>query len=336
MGTKRVIGVRLSGRWAVGGLGVAAVLLAGVLGWRRRAALLGVLRARAALPSNCAQQGNVVTCKFSFTDAPDQTFKVPAAISSVNIVAVGAPGGAAGPRFPSPVPGGAGAVASGTLEVTGGQTLYVEVGGPGGDGFSGSEGGFNGGGPGDDAGHPGSGGGGGASDVRTTPMTGPVDPDSRLLVAGGGGGAGAAGGPPTVHGGGGGAAGEPGLEGTPLSSASLGAGGGGLPGTTSFYANGGAGGPGDAGANILPGEPGSGGGRGGGGGSTTTGGGGGAGGSGLYGGGQGGQGANQGSGGAFAGGGGGGGGSSLVPAGGSVIANTTGLPPQVTISYTVA
>jgi hypothetical protein len=26
----------------------------------------------------------------------------------------------------------------------------------------------------------------------------------------------------------------------------------------------------------------------------------------------------------------------LVPAGGSVIANTTGLPPVVTISYTVA
>ena len=75
-----------------------------------------------------------MSCQFSFTDAPDQTFKVPAGISSVDVVAVGAPGGAAGPRFPSPVPGGAGAVAKGSLKVTGGQTLYVEVGGPGGAG----------------------------------------------------------------------------------------------------------------------------------------------------------------------------------------------------------
>jgi hypothetical protein len=343
VGTQRVLRVKVSGRRGGRGLGSrwpAAVLAAAVLAlaWVLRRVLAGVLgvgRARAALPPNCTRSGNEVTCKFSFTGAPDQTFEIPAGVSSVNVVAVGAPGGGAGPRFPSPVPGGAGAVASGTLKVTGGQTLYVEVGGSGGDGWSGSEGGFNGGGPGDFAGHPGSGGGGGGSDVRTAPYSAGLDPDPRLLVAGGGGGAGAAGGPPTVPGGGGGAAGEQGLEGSPLSSSALGAGGGGLPGTTSWYANGGTGGTG-GGDNDLPGEQGGAGGLGGGGGGTTTGGGGGAGGGGLNGGGQGGQGARDPNAGAFAGGGGGGGGSSLVPAGGSVIANTTGLPPVVTISYTVA
>ena len=165
MGAERVLGVSASGRWDVGGLGwpwrvaglVAVVLLAGVV---------GVGRARAALPSNCSQKGGVVTCSFSFTNFPDQTFEVPAGISSVGIVAVGAPGGPTGPRFPSPTPGGAGAVASGTVRVTGGQTLYVEVGGAGDAGFTDSAGGFNGGGMGDTApgcGCPASGGGGGAS-----------------------------------------------------------------------------------------------------------------------------------------------------------------------------
>jgi Fibronectin type III domain len=302
----------------------AALLLAGVA---------GVGRARAALPSNCAQQGNDVTCKFSFTNAPDQTFKVPAGVSSVKVVAVGAPGGAAGPRFPSPTPGGAGAVASGTVSVAGGQTLYVEVGGAGDAGFTDSAGGFNGGGPGDTApgcGCPGSGGGGGASDVRTAPYSqfGVLTMDPRLLIAGGGGGAGAAANPPTVRGGAGGAAGQQGLGGTPVGS--LGAGGGGLPGSTSLTENGGTGGAG----GDIGGAMGSSGGRGGGGGGSTNGGGGGAGGGGLYGGGQGGEGAGDSNSGTLAAGGGGGGGSSLVPAGGSVSANTTGLAPQVTISYT--
>ena len=170
------------GVWA--GL-VAVVLLAGVV---------EVGRARAALPSNCSQKGGVVTCSFSFTNFPDQTFEVPAGISSVGIVAVGAPGGPTGPRFPSPTPGGAGAVASGTVRVTGGQTLYVEVGGAGDAGFTDSAGGFNGGGMGDTApgcGCPASGGGGGASDVRSAPYSAGLDPDPRLVVAGGGGGAGA-------------------------------------------------------------------------------------------------------------------------------------------------
>ena len=133
----------MAGRWDFGGLGwawrvaglVAAVLLAGVV---------GVGRARAALPSDCAQSGETVACTFSFTGFPDQTFEVPAGVSSVNVVAVGAPGGPAGPRFPSPTPGGAGAAASGVLSVTGGQTLYIEVGGAGDAGFTDSEGGLTG------------------------------------------------------------------------------------------------------------------------------------------------------------------------------------------------
>ena len=127
---------RLDPRWLL----IALLPLVGVF---------GVGQARAALPSNCDQSGTDVSCQFSFTGAPDQAFKVPAGIGSVDVVAVGAPGGASGPRFPSPVPGGPGALAKGSLTVTGGQTLYVEVGGPGDDGFETSAGGFNGGGTGD-------------------------------------------------------------------------------------------------------------------------------------------------------------------------------------------
>ena len=139
MGAERVTAGRLDGGgagwpWRVAGP-VVVVLLA---------AVVGVGRARAALPPNCSQNAEVVTCSFSFTNFPDQTFEVPAGISSVGVVAVGAPGGPAGPRFPSPTPGGAGAVASGTLSVTGGQTLYVNVGGAGDPGFTDSAGGLTG------------------------------------------------------------------------------------------------------------------------------------------------------------------------------------------------
>jgi hypothetical protein len=86
---------------------------------------------------------------------------------------------------------GRGAVVSGVVSVTPGQVLYVEVGGTGGL----PAGGFNGGG------ESGSalldprlaqdGGGGGASDVRTVPMSaGVISLTSRLIVAGGGGGSG--------------------------------------------------------------------------------------------------------------------------------------------------
>jgi hypothetical protein len=76
---------------------------------------------------------------------------------------------------------------AGIVDVTPGQTLYVEVGGPGGQ----PTGGFNGGG---DAGTLFAGGpwgGGGASDVRTLPMSaGAISINSRVIVAAGGGGSG--------------------------------------------------------------------------------------------------------------------------------------------------
>lgn len=118
------------------------------------------------------------TATFSFTGA-EQSFTVPASVSRIDITAVGAAGAshAGGP-------GGKGALVSGSVAVTPGQLLYVEVGGPGQSDEAGT-GGFNGGGT-------GRGGGGGASDARTLPQSGGASSLlSRVIVAGGGAGAGA-------------------------------------------------------------------------------------------------------------------------------------------------
>lgn len=96
-----------------------------------------------------------------------------------------------------PGKGGAGAVATGKLAVTPGQTLQVWVGGKG-TLFSG---GFNGGGSGGTSGGGGGGGGGGgASDVRVGNGT----LSDRVIVAGGGGGGGRAGCEAVIPGGNGG------------------------------------------------------------------------------------------------------------------------------------
>ncbi|MHB1571266.1 MAG: glycine-rich protein, partial [Solirubrobacteraceae bacterium] len=119
---------------------------------------------------------------FTSTGA-EQCYTVPATVTSLSVTAVGAPG-------VTPSSGGAGgngATVTGTLSVSPGQTLYVEVGGLG----STNSGGFNGGGS---AVGSTAGGGGGASDVRTCSSTAASCPgaisslQSRLLVAGGGGG----------------------------------------------------------------------------------------------------------------------------------------------------
>ena len=75
---------------------------------------------------------------FSYTGA-EQSYTVPAGVSSLSITAVGAPGG--GPQSGG-LAAGRGADVSGVVNVTAGQVLYVEVGGIG--GFP--AGGFNGGG----------------------------------------------------------------------------------------------------------------------------------------------------------------------------------------------
>ncbi|HYY22171.1 MAG TPA: glycine-rich protein, partial [Thermoleophilaceae bacterium] len=172
------------------------------------AGVLAVGEARAALPPNCAQSASTVTCTFSSTGA-EQVFSVPAGTTRVRIKAVGAPGGV-GAQGET---GGAGAVASGTVSSTVGETLYIEVGGAGGQAFAGGGPGFNGGGTGNRE----AGGGGGASDVRTAPMSAGLTPDTRVLIAGGGGGAGGTG-SESALGGAGGAAGAPGGNGGSYSS----------------------------------------------------------------------------------------------------------------------
>ena len=147
-----------------------------------------------------AYAGATATC--AYTTAGEATFTVPDGVTSLAVLAVGAPGadGTPGDGFGgTPGTGGRGARVTATLDVTPGQVLYVEVGGPGeaspplapciASSHAGGAGGANGGG----AGGPGrcngfgGGGGGGASDVRTTPasaggLTGlPGDP--RLVVA---------------------------------------------------------------------------------------------------------------------------------------------------------
>ena len=120
------------------------------------------------------------------------SFLVPSRVFTVHIAAQGGPGARLSAN-PCGVPlGGPAARVSGDVNVTPKQTLYVVVGGSGGifsGGFGcgnrdyGSNGGFNGGAAG---GGSKAGGGGGASDVRTSPMTAGLSPDTRLIVAGGG------------------------------------------------------------------------------------------------------------------------------------------------------
>ena len=163
---------------------------------------------------SCSTTADTTTCTYSPTGAED-TFEVPGGVSTIHVVATGAPGavGLVGGSA------GRGAQVSGDLTVTPGQTLYVNVGGApslpsdpaGGDCLPDVAciGGFNGGGTGGGSG----GGGGGASDVRTVSRTEAVSLDSRLIVAGGGGGSGRGGGTCQLLGGNGGDAGLDGGDG---------------------------------------------------------------------------------------------------------------------------
>jgi hypothetical protein len=282
----------------------------GVMSLRTRAsicrtAVASTVCAFAAVLAGPVAGAQATTQTFSYTGG-EQTFTVPAGVTSLDVVATGGRGGNAAGA------GGAGALVTGTLSVTPGEPLYVEVGGNGQngspDGNSGaSNGGFNGGAA-------GGAGGGGASDVRTSPAVDGLSPDDRLIVAGGGGGSGQNGG---CTGGAGGNAEQSGEDG------SCGNGGGG-GGTQSSGGSGGTGGCGiGEGGQLGVG------GLGGGNGFNSefchldVGGGGGG---GYYGGG-GGTGAESNS------SGGGGGGSSLVPAGGSSTLAAGEAEPEVKITY---
>jgi hypothetical protein len=127
------------------------------------------------------------TQTFNATGA-QQTFVVPCGITSVTIAAYGGQGANAQDRLPSGHTGGLGGSANGTLAVTPGATLYINVGQQG----SGGTGGWNGGATGGTStagtscsGGP-AGGGGGMSDVRVggTALT------NIVITAAGGGGSG--------------------------------------------------------------------------------------------------------------------------------------------------
>jgi hypothetical protein len=132
---------------------------------------------------------------FTYT-AAEQTYQVPAGVTRLHVVLVGAPGGTPANGFGTP---GTGAQLVGDLPVPPGvSTLYVEVGGGGAQAEPpkipyAATGGWNGGGS-------GAAGGGGASDIRSVScgaalacVTGgsSASLNSRLAVAGGGGGGGA-------------------------------------------------------------------------------------------------------------------------------------------------
>jgi hypothetical protein len=163
---------------------------------------IGAVLAASALAASTSVAATppTVTEMFASTGL-EQSFTVPAGVTSIRVSAIGAPGeaGQVDSPFSSAAPGGYGADVAGDLLVTPGEVLYVEV----------AEKSFNGGGSG---GFEGGGAGGGASDVRTVPAASSGSLESRLLVAGGGGGGGA-----TFEegsGGAGGNAGSPGAEGT--------------------------------------------------------------------------------------------------------------------------
>jgi Glycine rich protein len=155
------------------------------------------------------------------TPGTEGTFTVPSGVTKLHVVAVGGKGGSGYAYSGSQAGVGAyGAVASADLPVSGGQVLYVEIGGNGPDAY-GYPDASNGGGHSTQ-----SGGGGGASDVRTTPYSGANSDATRLLVAGGGGGGGSA---LATTGGNGGAAGAAGADCTAGALTAT----GGQPGTTS-------------------------------------------------------------------------------------------------------
>ncbi len=296
------------------------------------AAAIALTGAAALTLTLLAPSAGAVACltgsaDFSFTGAED-CYTVPAGVTSLSVVAVGAHGGDGGASGSGQTPGNGadGARVSGLVAVTPGQTLYVAVGGHGNAGggasSSGGAGGFNGGFSGggfpDDTESSG-GGGGGGSDIRTCSRTvgsceGVGDSlASRLLVAGGGGGGGSA--VPSSSGGTGGGSSQAGDSGDDASGGDR----PGLGGGAGAASAGGAAGARGSGCALGPDSTAGSLGGGGVGGYQVSGGGGGGG--GLYGGGGGGGGCGS----PFAGGGGGGGGSSFGPAGTSFAQDTGGV-----------
>lgn len=249
----------------------------------RRLAVAGLL-ATGPLFMPAGQAVASVPRTITFTSQGEHAFTVPAGVSTLTITAVGARGGEAG---------GSGAAVTGSVTVTSGATLYVNV--ARGGAASAAAGG---------------GAGGGASDVATCStsgggcvLTGDQATDPGLIVAAGGG----CGADPSGAGAAGGAGGDTGQDGVTRAVPDAAGGGGGGSAT--------AGGPGGAACTDASGDTGDTGmaGLGGSGGDVGFGGGGGGG--GWFGGGGGGS--CEVSGSDSRGSAGGGGGSNRVPAGGT-------------------
>ena len=162
------------------------------------AVLLPAGTAWAALPSECTQAGQDVTCTFLDTAGPI-TLDVPDGVTEVEITARGGSGGSGQNSnlfAPDPMvtPGAPGGTASATLPVNADDDLEIRVGAAGQDGADGGAGGTGGGAGGSGAALNGflltllGGGGGGGSEVRVA-GTDPTS-DDPLLAAGGGGGTG--------------------------------------------------------------------------------------------------------------------------------------------------
>src|SRR5579859_866218 len=138
-----------------------------------------------------------------FTAAGEHSFVVPSGVTSLQVVVIGAAGGTGGKACscqnggPDGAPGGQGAATTATVSVTPGQTIWVEVGGNGGNGSDhpsgncyigdtdqGGSGGTNGGGSGGTSTNcwGGGGGGGGYSALRVCPLSGNGCPANPWLV----------------------------------------------------------------------------------------------------------------------------------------------------------
>ena len=271
-----------------------------------------------AASAGCTTSGSQVTCVFLETGGA-QTWTVPVRVTSAMFTLYGAEGGASS----TGEPGGLGAEVTGTLSVTAGTVLQVNVGQAGAENSGAT---FGGGGP---AGS-GAGGGGGATDIRSPAPDGSYPVTGDVLAAAGGGGAGQASSVfSTFVGGPGGNADSPGGGG-----AADGGGGGGGAGTVAGPGGGGAGGFNifvSSGQSGAPGGTGADQGTGGGGAPGAGGGGGG-----FYGGGGGGQGAVLSGLGTIAGNGGGGGGASYPAADvtGAVASPDDAPNGEVIITYT--
>ncbi|HIG33090.1 MAG TPA: hypothetical protein EYQ09_06635, partial [Flavobacteriales bacterium] len=245
------------------------------------------------------------TVNFNYTGSA-QNWVIPPCVTTITVSVAGAEGGGAN--------GGNGALLTGNISVTAGQTLQITVGGSG----TCPNAGYNGGGLGASANTSANGGcgGGGATDIRTTPF----QINNRIIIAAGGGGMG--GGNTDADGGNGG-----------CSTGTIGTSPFGVGGDGGSQNNGGNGGP----PWITSGNFGGNGSLGNGGNGATDPcynvGPGGGGGGGYYGGGGGGS-------DCFAsgslGGGGGGGGSSLTPAGCSCVAGINNNNGYVIITYVLA